>query len=144
LVAHRSPAEVQSARFLRRLSMMGYATTARSPMTALAAGRRGLQGTRQGLWRGQGEPRQDHRRRSAAAEYTTEIKGKLDAIYADARSAADLAQKNDDVGAIGVLTRVDPAIDALAKQGKAWGDVYNKETAAMVAKASKSAARARG
>jgi methyl-accepting chemotaxis protein len=141
LVAHRSPAEVQSARFLRRLSMMGYA--AHRTVTYDGASEQAASASKE-LDKVYGEGKESLDKITAAdpatADYTTEIKGKLDAIYADARSAADLAMKNDDVGASAVLARTDPAIDALAKRGKAWGDVYNKQTAAMVAKASKSAA----
>ncbi len=141
LVAHRSPAEVQSARYLRRLSMMGYA--AHRTITYDGASAQAAAASKE-LDKVYGEGKESLDKITAAdpstADYTAEMKGKLDAVYADARSAADKALTNDDAGAIGVMAKVDPAIDDLAKTGKAWGDVYNKGTAAMVASASKSAA----
>ncbi|KQV57437.1 MULTISPECIES: methyl-accepting chemotaxis protein [unclassified Caulobacter] len=141
LVAHRSPAEVQSARFLRRISMMGYA--AHRSVTYDGASEQAAAASKE-LDKVYGEGKQSLDKIAAAdpatADYTAEMKAKLDSAYAEARSAADLALKNDDAGAMVVLARVDPAIDGMAKQGKAWGDGYNKQTAAMVASASKSAA----
>ena len=141
LVAHRSPAEVQSARYLRRLSMMGYA--AHRAVTYDGASAQAVAASKE-LDKVYGEGKESLDKIAAAdpttADYAAEMKTRLDAAYADARSAADLGLKNDDVAASGVLIRVDSAIDALAKEGKAWGDIYNKETAAMVAKAGKSAA----
>ncbi|WP_297511371.1 methyl-accepting chemotaxis protein [uncultured Caulobacter sp.] len=141
LVAHRSPAEVQSARFLRRLSMMGYA--AHRVITYDGASTTAAHASSE-LDKVYGEGKESLDKIAAAdpatADYAAEMKAKLDAVYAQARSAADLALKNDDAGAIGVMSQADPAIEALAKEGKAWGDVYNKQTAAMVASASKSAA----
>ena len=141
LVKHRSPAEVQSARFLRRISMMGYA--AHRTTTYDGASEQAAAASKE-LDKVYGEGKESLDKITAAdpktADYTAGMKAKLEAAYADARSAADLALKNDDAGAVAGLAKVDPAIDAMAKEGKAWGDVYNKETAAMVATASKSAA----
>jgi len=141
LVAHRSPAEVQSARFLRRISMMGYA--AHRSVTYDGASEQAAAASKE-LDKVYGEGKESLDKIAAAdpatADYTAEMKGKLDSAYAEARSAADLALSNDDAGAMVVLARVDPAIDGMAKQGKAWGDGYNKQTATMVASASKSAA----
>ncbi|MET3667146.1 methyl-accepting chemotaxis protein [Caulobacter sp. 1776] len=141
LVAHRSPAEVQSARFLRRLSMMGYA--AHRTITYDGASAQAAAASKE-LDKVYGEGKESLDKITAAdpatADYTAEVKTALDAVYAQARTAADLALKNDDAGAMGVMAQTDPSIDALAKKGKAWGDGYNKQTAAMVASASKSAA----
>jgi len=141
LVKHRSPAEVQSARFLRRISMMGYA--AHRTVTYDGASEQAAAASKE-LDKVYGEGKESLDKIAAAdpktAEYTAGMKAKLDEAYGHARSAADLGLKNDDAGASGGLARVDPAIDAMAKEGKAWGDAYNKETAAMVAEASKSAA----
>ena len=141
LVKRRSPAEVQSARFLRRISMMGYAAHRTATYDGLSEQAAAASEELDKVY-GEGAESLDKIAAAdpATADYTAGMKAKLDAAYADARSAADLALKNDDVGAVSGLTRVDPAIDAMAKEGKAWGDVYNKETAAMVASASKSAA----
>ncbi len=141
LVKHRSPAEVQSARFLRRISMMGYA--AHRSVTYDGASEQAAAASKE-LDKVYGEGKESLDKITLAdpttADYTAGMKTKLDAAYADARSAADLALKNDDAGAVSGLAKVDPAIDAMAKEGKAWGDVYNRETAAMVATASKAAA----
>ncbi|PIB92190.1 methyl-accepting chemotaxis protein [Caulobacter sp. FWC2] len=141
LVKHRSPAEVQSARFLRRISMMGYA--AHRTATYEGASAQAAAASKE-LDKVYGEGKESLDKIAAAdpttADYTAGMKAKLDAAYLDARSAADLALKNDDAGAVSGLTRVDPAIDAMAKEGKAWGDVYNKQTAVMVETAGKSAA----
>jgi methyl-accepting chemotaxis protein len=141
LVAQRSPAEIQSARFLRRISMMGYA--AHRVVTYDGASEQAGAASQE-LDKVYAEGGESLDKITAVdpstADYTAGIKAKLDAAYADARSAADLGLKNDDAGAAGVLARLDPAIDALAKEGKAWGDVYNKETAAMVERAGQSAA----
>ncbi len=141
LVAQRSPAEIQSARFLRRISMMGYA--AHRVVTYDGASEQAGAASQE-LDKVHAEGAESLDKITAVdpstADYTAGVKTKLDAAYADARSAADLGLKNDDAGAAGVLARLDPAIDALAKEGKAWGDVYNKETAAMVEQAGQSAA----
>ncbi len=141
LVKHRSPAEVQSARFLRRISMMGYA--AHRTVTYDGASQQAAAASKE-LDKVYGEGKESLDKIATAdpatASYTADMKAKLDVAYAHARSAADLGLKNDDVGASSGLAKVDPAIDAMAKEGKAWGDAYNKQTAAMVAEASKSAA----
>ncbi|WP_184719654.1 methyl-accepting chemotaxis protein [Caulobacter sp.] len=140
LVAQRSPAEIQSARFLRRISMMGYA--AHRVVTYDGAAEQASAASLE-LDKVYAEGAESLDKITAVdpstADYTAGIKTKLDAAYADARAAADLGLKNDDAGAAGMLARLDPAIDALAKEGKAWGDVYNKDTAAMVESASRSA-----
>jgi methyl-accepting chemotaxis protein len=142
LVKHRSPAEIQSARFLRRISMMGYA--AHRIVTYDGASAEAASASKE-LDKVYAEGKESLGKIAAAdpsaTEYTNGISQRLDAIYAQARSAADLGLKNDDVGATGVLTSVDPAIAGVAKDAKAWGDVYNKGTAAMVADAAKSAAQ---
>ena len=101
LVKHRSPAEVQSARFLRRISMMGYAahrTTTYEGASEQAAS------ASQELDKVFGEGKESLDKITAAdpktSDYTAGMKTKLDAAYADARSAADLALKNDDAGAV--------------------------------------------
>jgi len=141
LVKHRSPAEVQSARFLRRISMMGYA--AHRAVTYDGASEQAAAASME-LDKVYGEGKESLDKIAAAdpatTDYTAAMKAKLDEAYGHARSAADLGLKNDDAGASGVLAKVDPAIDLMAKEGKAWGDAYNKQTAAMVAEASKSAA----
>ena len=141
LVSQRSPAEIQSARYLRRLSMMGHAA---HRAVTYDAGSPQAEAASKELDKVYAEGKDSLDKITAvdpaAAGYTSEVKVRLDALYAQARAAADLALRNDDAGAMAALAQVDPEIDALAKQGKAWGDVYNKETAEMVAHAGRSAA----
>ncbi|MDB5456097.1 MAG: methyl-accepting chemotaxis protein, partial [Caulobacter sp.] len=140
LVEHRSPAEVQSARFSRRLSMMGYAA---HRIVTYDGASEAAQSASKELDKVYGEGKDSLDKMNAAdpgtVAKTDPFRVRLDAIYADARRAADLGLQNDDVGATGVLTGVDPALDGLSKEMKAWGDTYHEETAALVAVAEKQA-----
>ena len=140
LVEHRSPAEVQSARFSRRLSMMGHA--AHRAVTYDGASE-AAQSASKDLDKVYGEGK-DSLDKMVKADPTIGpvadgFRQRIDALYADGRAAADLGLANDDTGAIARLSALDPAIESLSKDAKAWGDGYHVETDALVAGANKKA-----
>ena len=140
LVEHRSPAEVQSARFSRRLSMMGHA--AHRAVTYDGASE-AAQSASKDLDKVYGEGK-DSLDKMVQADPTIAptaegFRQRIDALYADGRAAADLGLANNDTGAIAKLSALDPAIESLSKDAKAWGDGYHVETDALVARANKKA-----
>jgi methyl-accepting chemotaxis protein len=140
LVEHRSPAEVQSARFSRRLSMIGHAAhrvvTYEGTSEAAQSASKELDKVY-----GEGKDSLDKMVKADPAIGPTAegFRQRIDALYADGRAAADLGLANDDTGAISRLSTLDPAIESLSKDAKAWGDGYHVETDALVATANKKA-----
>ena len=140
LVEHRSPAEVQSARFSRRLSMMGHAA---HRAVTYEGSSEAAQSASKDLDKVYGEGK-DSLDKMVKADPTIAptaegFRQRIDALYADGRAAADLGLTNDDTGAIAKLSALDPAIESLSKDAKAWGDGYHVETDALVARANKKA-----
>ena len=140
LVEHRSPAEVQSARFSRRLSMMGHAA---HRVVTYDGASEAAQSASKDLDKVYGEGK-DSLDKMVKADPTIAptaegFRQRIDALYADGRAAADLGLANDDTGAIAKLSALDPAIESLSKDAKAWGDGYHVETDALVARANKKA-----
>jgi methyl-accepting chemotaxis protein len=140
LVEHRSPAEVQSARFSRRLSMMGHAA---HRVVTYDGASEAAQSASKDLDKvyGEGKDSLDKMVKAdpAIAPTADGFRQRIDALYADGRAAADLGLANDDTGAIERLSALDPAIESLSKDAKAWGDGYHVETDALVARANKKA-----
>jgi methyl-accepting chemotaxis protein len=140
LVEHRSPAEVQSARFSRRLSMMGHAAhravTYEGTSEAAQSASRELDKVY-----AEGKDSLDKMVKAdpTIAPTAEAFRTRIDALYADGRAAADLGLANDDTGAIIRLSALDPAIDSLSKDAKAWGDGYHVQTDALVAGANQKA-----
>jgi methyl-accepting chemotaxis protein len=140
LVEHRSPAEVQSARFSRRLSMMGHAAhrvvTYEGTSEAAQSASKELDKVY-----AEGKDSLDKMVKvdPSIAPTADGFRQRIDALYADGRAAADLGLANDDTGAIARLSALDPAIESLSKDAKAWGDGYHVETDALVAGANKKA-----
>jgi methyl-accepting chemotaxis protein len=140
LVEHRSPAEVQSARFSRRLSMMGHA--AHRAVTYDGASEAAQSASKElDKVYAEGKDSLDKMVKAdpTIAPTADGFRQRIDALYADGRAAADLGLANDDTGAIARLSALDPAIESLSKDAKAWGDGYHVETDALVATANKKA-----
>ncbi|AYV48471.1 methyl-accepting chemotaxis protein [Caulobacter flavus] len=142
LVEHRAPAEVQSARFSRRLAMMGHAAH-RTVTYDGASSQAQAASTELDKVYAEGKDSLDKMTGfdPAITQKAEGFRARIDALYADARGAADKGLSNDDTGAMSHLAVMDPAIDALAKDVKAWGDGYHEETDAMVAAARAEAGR---
>ncbi|PVM77417.1 methyl-accepting chemotaxis protein [Caulobacter radicis] len=142
LVEHRAPAEVQSARFSRRLAMMGHA--AHRTVTYDGASSEALAASKE-LDKVYAEGKDSLDKMTgfdpAIAEKAEGFRARIDALYSEARGAADKGLSNDDTGAMLHLAVMDPAIDGLAKDVKAWGDGYHEETDAMVTAARAEAER---
>ena len=140
LVEHRSPAEVQSARFSRRLSMMGHAAhrvvTYEGTSEAAQSASKDLDKV---YTEGKDSLDKMVKVDPSIAPTADGFRQRIDALYADGRAAADLGLANDDTGAIARLSALDPAIESLSKDAKAWGDGYHVETDALVAGANKKA-----
>ena len=140
LVEHRSPAEVQSARFSRRLSMMGHAA---HRVVTYEGSSEAAQSASKELDKVYAEGKDSLDKMVKAdpsiAPTADGFRQRIDALYADGRAAADLGLANDDTGAIVRLSALDPAIESLSKDAKAWGDGYHVETDALVATANKKA-----
>ncbi|KQY28226.1 chemotaxis protein [Caulobacter sp. Root487D2Y] len=140
LVEQRSPAEVQSARFSRRLSMMGHA--AHRAVTYEGASEAAQSASKElDKVYAEGKDSLDKMVKAdpSIAPTADGFRQRIDALYADGRAAADLGLANDDTGAITRLSALDPAIESLSKDAKAWGDGYHAETDALVAGANKKA-----
>jgi methyl-accepting chemotaxis protein len=140
LVEHRSPAEVQSARFSRRLSMMGHAAHRVVTYDGASEAARSASKELDKVY-GEGKDSLDKMIKAdpAIAPTAEGFRQRIDALYADGRAAADLGLANDDTGAIARLSALDPAIESLSKDAKAWGDGYHVETDALVAGANRRA-----
>ncbi|UAL11094.1 methyl-accepting chemotaxis protein [Caulobacter segnis] len=141
LVEQRAPAELNIARFSRRVATMGYAAyrtiaydgasaegkdasedldIAYKEATTLLAGVK------------KSEP--------DTTKTVNEFKTRLDKIYASARSGADLGQQNMNDAAKMVMVEIDPQITKLTADVNAYTNTHTAETARMVEKASKEAA----
>ena len=140
LVEHRSPAEVQSARFSRRLSMMGHAAHRVVTYDGASEAARSASKDLDKVY-GEGKDSLDKMVKAdpTIAPTADGFRQRIDALYADGRAAADLGLANNDTGAIVKLSALDPAIESLSKDAKAWGDGYHVETDALVAGANKKA-----
>ncbi|PVM85466.1 methyl-accepting chemotaxis protein [Caulobacter endophyticus] len=142
LVEHRAPAEVQSARFSRRLAMMGHAA---HRTVTYDAGSEQAQAASRELDKVYAEGKDSLDKMTgfdpAIADRAESFRARIDALYGEARGAADKGLSNDDTGAMAQLAVMDPAIDGLAKDVKAWGDGYHEETDAMVTAARAEAQR---
>ncbi|MDR6531241.1 methyl-accepting chemotaxis protein [Caulobacter rhizosphaerae] len=140
LVEHRSPAEVQSARFSRRLSMMGHAANRVVTYEGTSDAARSASKDLDKVY-GEGKDSLDKMVKAdpSIAPTAQGFRQRIDALYADGRAAADLGLANDDAGAIARLSALDPAIESLSKDAKAWGDGYHVETDALVAHANRKA-----
>jgi methyl-accepting chemotaxis protein len=140
LVEHRSPAEVQSARFSRRLSMMGHAAHRVVTYEGTSDAARSASKDLDKVY-GEGKDSLDKMVKADPSIGPTAegFRQRIDALYADGRAAADLGLANDDAGAIARLSALDPAIESLSKDAKAWGDGYHVETDALVAHANRKA-----
>ena len=140
LVEHRSPAEVQSARFSRRLSMMGHAAHRVVTYEGTSEAAQSASKDFDKVYT-EGKDSLDKMVKvdPSIAPTADGFRQRIDALYADGRAAADLGLANDDTGAIARLSALDPAIESLSKDAKAWGDGYHVETDALVAGANKKA-----
>jgi methyl-accepting chemotaxis protein len=134
LVEKRNPAELMSARFNRRLSVMGYAAyrtlaNVGSPDEA----RKASEDLDKAFTEGKESLDKMVAADPAIAAPVADFRGRLESIYGDARRGADLALAGDAEGAKSALMAVDPAIVNLVAEAKVWGDGYNAATAAVVA-----------
>ncbi|HEY8572770.1 ATP-binding protein [Phenylobacterium sp.] len=140
LVEHRSPAEVMSARFNRRVSVVGYSAYRTLIFSEdPAAAQRASAELDKAYHEGRESLRLMARYDPATAGAAAMFAGRMDAAYRDARRGADLALAGDPAAAKHAFARLDDAVASFSRDAKAWGDVYHEDTAAMIRQAAERA-----
>ncbi len=141
IVEQRAPAELEMARFNRRVSGIGYAayrTVANSGSSeAAAAASKEIDDNFKS-----GNERLD-KVAKADPETAKEVAGfraRFKKVYDSGRQGADLGLQDANEAAIMVMAVIDPDITALTKDVSAWTDKHSAETQATVEKARKDGA----
>jgi len=140
LVEQRAPAELESARFNRRVSAIGYAAyrtvsydgaspEAKDASNEIDIAYKDAKANLVAIKKA--DP--------AAAKLVTSFQNRLDSIYSSARQGADLGLQNAGEAAKMVMGVIDPDIASLSKDVGDYTNKHNEETKAMVAKADKDA-----
>jgi methyl-accepting chemotaxis protein len=141
LVEQRAPAELNVARFSRRVATIGYAAYRVIAYDGASAENKSASEDLDKAYKEAtallakvkaSDP--------ATAKTVDDFKTRLDKIYASARSGADLGQQNLDDAAKMMMVEIDPQITKLTADVSTYTDVHTAETNAMVDKASKEAA----
>jgi methyl-accepting chemotaxis protein len=141
LVEQRAPAELESSRFNRRVTAIGYAAyrtvsndgasaEAKAASDEIDLAYKEAKANLEGIKKA--DP--------AAAKQVAGYQNRLDGIYSSARQGADLGLQNAGEAAKMVMGVIDPDIASLSKDISAYTNKHNDETKAMVAKAAKEAA----
>ena len=141
LVEQRAPVELYGARFNRRVMTIGYAAyrtianDAASPEAQSASA---------DIDKAYNEAKQTlvdiKTTQPETAKMVTGFQTRLDRIYSSARQGADLGLQSAPDAAKMVMGVIDPDITSLSKDTAKFVDEHNKQSKAMVAKASKEAA----
>ena len=141
LVEQRAPAELNIARFSRRVATIGYSAyrtiaydggSTESNTASADLDRAYKQATELLAGVKQAEP--------SATKTVDGYKARLDKIYASARSGADLGQQDMDDAAKMVMVEIDPQITKLTADVNTYTNAHTAETKKMVETASKEAA----
>ncbi|PXA83144.1 methyl-accepting chemotaxis protein, partial [Caulobacter sp. D4A] len=140
IVEQRTPAELESARFNRRVSAIGYAayrTVANSGSSeaANAASKEIDDNFKTGNERLDAVVKAD----PAAAKDIAAFRNRFKKVYDSGRQGADLGLQDANEAAIMVMAVIDPDITGLTKDVSAWTDKHSAETQAIVEKARKDA-----
>jgi methyl-accepting chemotaxis protein len=140
LVEQRAPAELESSRFNRRVTAIGYAAyrtvsndgasaEAKAASDEIDLAYKEAKANLEGIKKA--DP--------STAKMVAGFHNRLDGIYSSARQGADLGLQNAGEAAKMVMGVIDPDIASLSKDVSAYTNKHNDETKAMVAKAAKAA-----
>ncbi len=141
LVEHRGPAELEAARFNRRIASIGYAAYRAVAYQGTSPEAKQASDEVDSAYKEAKERLADVKRADpSSAKKVDDFRARLDKIYSSARQGADLGLQDADEAAIMVMAVIDPDIANLTKDVSKFTDTHNDETKAMVAKASKEAA----
>jgi len=141
IVEQRAPAELEMARFNRRVSGIGYAAyrTVANSGSSEAAGQASKEiddNFKSGNERldkvAQADPE--------TAKDVAGFRARFKKVYDSGRQGADLGLQDANEAAIMVMAVIDPDITALTKDVSAWTDKHSAETQATVEKARKDGA----
>ncbi len=141
LVEQRAPAELEGARFNRRIMTIGYASyravanDGASPEAQAASADIDKAYQEGKIALGKIKAADPN-----AAKTVADFQKRLENIYTSARQGADLGLQNADEAAIMVMAVIDPDIASLSNDVSHFTNGHNDETKLMVAKASKDAA----
>ncbi len=141
LVEQRAPAELESSRFNRRITAIGYAAyrtvsnDGASPEAQSASAE---------IDKAYKEAKENLEKVKAAdpdsAKMVAGFRTRLDGIYSSGRQGADLGLQNAGEAAKMVMAVIDPDIASLSKDVSHYTNTHNDATRAMVAKAAKESA----
>jgi methyl-accepting chemotaxis protein len=141
LVDQRAPAELESSRFNRRITAIGYAAYRTVSNDGASAEAKQASDEIDVAYK---EAKENLANIKKADPSTTKMvatfQTRLDAIYSSARQGADLGLQNAGEAAKMVMGVIDPDIASLNKDVTAFNNKHNEETKAMVAKAAKASA----
>jgi len=141
LVEQRAPAELNVARFSRRVSTIGYAAYRVIAYDGASAENKDASEDLDQAYKEANTLLAAVKQADASTAKTVDgFKARLDKIYASARSGADLGQQNLNDAAKMMMVEIDPQINSLVDDVTAYTDVHTAETKAMVAKANKESA----
>ena len=141
LVESRAPAELEAARFNRRIVAIGYASyrtvsnAGSSPEAAQAS-----TDLDENYKEAKARLIEIKKADPEAAKQVADFGQRLEKIYSSARQGADLALMDADEAAIMVMAVIDPDIAKLNKDVAAFTDKHAEATAVMVEDANKAAA----
>jgi methyl-accepting chemotaxis protein len=141
LVEERGPAELEGARFSRRIASIGYATYRSIAYDGSSAEAQAASNDLDLVYK-EAKARLANMKTDdpATAKAVDDFGARLDRIYASARNGADLGMQDLDDAAKMMMVGIDPDIAKLTKDVSVFIDAHNAETKQMVARASKEAA----
>jgi len=140
LAEHRSPTELASARFNRRVQAIGYAAYRTVAYDGASTEAQKASADIDANYKEAKKQLEVIKKLEPASTKTAADFGlRLEKVYTSARQGADLGLQNIDEAAIMVMAVIDPDIASLAKDVSTYTDTHNEETMKMVAEASKAA-----
>ncbi|CAN5230114.1 methyl-accepting chemotaxis protein [soil metagenome] len=141
LVEQRAPAELESSRFNRRITAIGYAAYRTVSNDGASAEAKQASDEIDKAYKEAKENLVNLKKADpSAAKMVTTFQNRLDGIYSSARQGADLGLQNAGEAAKMVMGVIDPDIASLSKDVSAFTNGHNDATKAMVAKAAKESA----
>jgi methyl-accepting chemotaxis protein len=141
LVEQRAPAELESSRFNRRITAIGYAAyrTVSNPGSSAEA-QAGSAEIDKAYKEAKANLANIKKADPSTAKMVAGFQNRLDAIYSSARQGADLGLQDANDAAKMVMGVIDPDIASLSNDVSTYTNTHNDETRAMVAKAAKASA----
>ncbi|CAN5343879.1 methyl-accepting chemotaxis protein [soil metagenome] len=141
LVDQRAPAELESSRFNRRITAIGYAAYRTvSNDGASAEAKQASDEIDKAYKEAKDNLANLKKADPSAAKTVAGFQNRLDGIYSSARQGADLGLQNAGEAAKMVMGVIDPDISSLSKDVSTYTNKHNDDTRAMVAKAAKESA----